>query len=158
MCQYLVWSLALRGSLVVALEDSSLIQVNVEMHKPNTTVQGRRNIILSPVQVFKSEGHFLPLKLVSGHYAYSMEATCPNVNNLSSEDMVLHVYKRRMGLTRRGGYQNETLSVSSVIVEQTDTFNWSETTDFVHLIIPTFNRKMSALIRQVKNFNKISTR
>ncbi|XP_016333790.1 uncharacterized protein LOC107681931 [Sinocyclocheilus anshuiensis] len=131
------WSLALSGSLVVALEDSSLIQVNVEMHKPNITVQGRRDIILSPVQVFKSEGHFLPLKLVSGHYAYSMEATCPNVNQSSSEDTVLHVYKRRMGLTKRGGYQNETLSVSSVIVEQTDTFTWSETSDFVQLIIHT---------------------
>ncbi|KAK7129047.1 hypothetical protein R3I94_017310 [Phoxinus phoxinus] len=131
------WSLALRGSLVVALEDSSLIQVNVEMHKPNITVQGRRGTVLSPVQVFKSEGHFLPLKLVSGHYAYSMEATCPNVNQLSSEDTVLHVYKRRMGLTKRGGYQNETLSVSNVIVEQTDTFTWSETCDFVQLVIPT---------------------
>ncbi|XP_016112448.1 uncharacterized protein C1orf127-like isoform X5 [Sinocyclocheilus grahami] len=107
------WSLALSGSLVVALEDSSLIQV------------------------FISEGHFLPLKLVSGHYAYSMEATCPNVNQSSSEDTVLHVYKRRMGLTKRGGYQNETLSVSSVIVEQTDTFTWSETSDFVQLIIHT---------------------
>ncbi|KAK2885488.1 hypothetical protein Q8A67_016325 [Cirrhinus molitorella] len=131
------WSLALRGSLVVALEDSSLIQVNVEMHKPNITVQGRRDTILSPVQVFKSEGHFLPLKLVSGHYAYSMEATCPIVNQSLSEDTVLHVYKRRMGLTKRGGYQNETLSVSTVIVEQTDTFTWSETSDFVQLIIPT---------------------
>ncbi|XP_051735832.1 uncharacterized protein C1orf127 homolog isoform X2 [Ctenopharyngodon idella] len=131
------WSLALRGSLVVALEDSSLIQVNVEMHKPNITVQGRRDTVLSPVQVFKSEGHFLPLKLVSGHYAYSMEATCPNVNQLPSKDTVLHIYKRRMGLTKRGGYQNETLSVSSVIVEQTDTFTWSETSDFVQLIIPT---------------------
>ncbi|XP_043080540.1 uncharacterized protein C1orf127 homolog isoform X2 [Puntigrus tetrazona] len=131
------WSLALSGSLVVALEDSSLIQVNVEMHKPNITVQGRRDTILSPVQVFKSEGHFLPLKLVSGHYAYSMEGTCPNVNQTSSEDTVLYVYKRRMGLTRRGGYQNETLSVGSVIVEQTDTFTWSETSDFVQLIIPT---------------------
>ncbi|XP_052450030.1 uncharacterized protein C1orf127 homolog isoform X2 [Carassius gibelio] len=131
------WSLALSGSLVVALEDSSLIQVNVEMHKPNITVQGRRDTILTPVQVFKSEGHFLPLKLVSGHYAYSMEATCPNVNQSASEDTVLHVYKRRMGLTKRGGYQNETLSVSSVILEQTDTFTWSETSDFVQLIIPT---------------------
>lgn len=45
------WSLALSGSLVVALDDSSLIQVNVEMHKPNITVQGRRDTILSPVQV-----------------------------------------------------------------------------------------------------------
>ncbi|XP_067302066.1 uncharacterized protein C1orf127 homolog [Pseudorasbora parva] len=131
------WSLALRGSLVVALEDSSLIQVNVKMHKPNMTVQGRRDTILSPVQVLKSEGHFLPLKLVSGHYAYSMEATCPKVHQFPSKDTVLHVYKRRMGLTKRGGYQNETLSVSNVIVEQTDTFTWSETSDFVQLVIPT---------------------
>lgn len=36
---------------MVALEDSSLIQVNVEMHKPNITVQGRRDTVLSPVQV-----------------------------------------------------------------------------------------------------------
>jgi len=60
-----------------------------------------------------------------------------SVNQLPSEDTVLHVYKRRMGLTKRGGYQNETLSVSNVIVEQTDTFTWSETSDFVQLVIPT---------------------
>ncbi|XP_051947718.1 uncharacterized protein C1orf127 homolog [Xyrauchen texanus] len=138
------WSLALRGSLVVALDDSSLIQVNVELNKPNITVQGRRDTVLSPVQVFESEGQFLPLKLVSGHYAYSMEATCPNVNQSSSPDTVLHIYKRRMGLTKRGGYQNETLSVSSLFVKQTDNFTWSETSDFVQLIIPT------SLIQQTK--------
>ncbi|XP_059397097.1 uncharacterized protein C1orf127 homolog [Carassius carassius] len=66
-----------------------------------------------------------------------MEAACPNMNNSSSEDTVLHVYKQRVGLTKKGGYQNETLSVSSVIVEQTDNFKWSETNDFVQLIIPT---------------------
>lgn len=55
----------------------------------------------------------------------------------SSEDTVLHIYKRRMGLTKRGGYDNETLSVSSVSINQTDTFTWSETTSFVKLIIPT---------------------
>lgn len=71
-----------------------------------------------------------------------------SVNQSSSEDTVLYVYKRRMGLTKRGGYQNETLSVSSVIVEQTDTFTWSETSDFVQLIIPTSHiqqKKVSSL-------------
>lgn len=58
-------------------------------------------------------------------------------NTSSSNETVLHIYKRRMGLTKRGGYQNETLSVSSVMVEQTDTFSWTETTDFVQLSIPT---------------------
>ncbi|XP_027026186.2 uncharacterized protein C1orf127 homolog isoform X2 [Tachysurus fulvidraco] len=138
------WSLALRGSVVVALEDASLIQVNVDIKKPLITVQGRRNTVLSPVQVLQTEGQFLPLKLVSGQYAYSMEATCPNVIPHSSEDTVLHVYKRRMGLTKRGGYDNETLSISSVYINQTDTFTWSETTSFVTLVIPT------ALIQKTK--------
>lgn len=138
------WSLALRGSLVVALEDASLIQVNVDVQKALITVQGRRNTVLSPVQVLQTEGQFLPLKLVSKQYAYSMEATCPNVIQHSSEDTVLHIYKRRMGLTKRGGYDNETLSISSVSINQTDTFTWSETTSFVKLIIPT------ALIQSTK--------
>ncbi|TSR39594.1 hypothetical protein Baya_11721 [Bagarius yarrelli] len=138
------WSLALRGSLVVALEDASLMQVNVDIQKPLITVQGRRNTVLSPVQVLQTEGQFLPLKLVSGQYAYSMEATCPNVIPHSSEDTVLHIYKRRMGLTKRGGYDNETLSISSVSINQTDTFTWTETTSFVKLIIPT------ALIQKTK--------
>ncbi|KAM9445359.1 uncharacterized protein C1orf127 [Clarias gariepinus] len=131
------WSLALRGRLVVALEDASLIQLNVDVQKPLITVQGRRNTILSPVQVLETEGQFLPLKLVSGQYAYSMEATCPNMIPHSSEDTVLHIYKRRMGLTKRGGYDNETLSVSTMSINQTDTFTWSETTSFVKLIVPT---------------------
>ncbi|XP_053542164.1 uncharacterized protein C1orf127 homolog isoform X3 [Ictalurus punctatus] len=138
------WSLALRGSLVVALEDASLIQVNVDIQKPLITVQGRRNTVLNPVQVLQTEGQFLPLKLVSGQYAYSMEATCPNMIQHSSEDTVLHIYKRRMGLTKRGGYDNETLSISSVSINQTDTFTWSETTSFVKLIVPT------ALIQKTK--------
>lgn len=62
----------------------------------------------------------------------------------SPEDTVLHIYKRRMGLTKRGGYDNETLSVSGVSINQTDTFTWSETTSFVKLIIPT------ALIQKTK--------
>uniref|UniRef100_A0AAY5EP41 CIROZ beta domain-containing protein n=1 Tax=Electrophorus electricus TaxID=8005 RepID=A0AAY5EP41_ELEEL len=136
------WSLALGGSLVVALEDASLIQVYVDIHKPYITVQGRRNTILSPV--LQTEGQFLPLKLVSGNYAYSMEATCPTVTMYSSENTVLHIYKRRMGLTKRGGYDSETLSVSSVSVNQTSAFTWSENSGFVKLIIPT------ALIQKMK--------
>ncbi|KAK3547823.1 hypothetical protein QTP86_031980 [Hemibagrus guttatus] len=138
------WSLALRGSVVVALEDASLIQINVDIQKPLITVQGRRNTVLSPVQVLQTEGQFLPLKLVSGQYAYSMEATCPNEIQHSSKETVLHIYKRRMGLTKRGGFDNETLSISSVSINQTDTFTWSETTSFVKLIIPT------ALIQRTK--------
>ena len=42
-----------------------------------------------------------------------------------------------MGLTKRGGYENETLSISSVAVNQTDKFTWSENSEFVQLVIPT---------------------
>ncbi|KAM4609937.1 uncharacterized protein ciroz [Polymixia lowei] len=72
------WSLSLRGNLIVSLEDASLIQVNVDTNGSDITVQGRRKEIMSPVKVIANEGEFLALKLVSGQYAYSMEATCPN--------------------------------------------------------------------------------
>ncbi|XP_042561565.1 uncharacterized protein C1orf127 homolog isoform X2 [Clupea harengus] len=133
----LEWSLALRGNLVVAVEDASLIRVNVELRQSNITVQGRRREILRPVLVMETKGDFLPLKLVSGHYAYSMEATCPDVSRSVTEMTVLHIFKRRMGLTKRGGYENETLSISSVAVNQTDKFTWSENSEFVQLVIPT---------------------
>ncbi|XP_078144210.1 ciliated left-right organizer protein containing ZP-N domains homolog [Centroberyx gerrardi] len=131
------WSLSLRGNLIVALEDASLIQVNIDMNGPDLTVQGRRREILSPVQVMEKEGEFLALKLVSGQYAYSMEATCPNVTQSTAEETVLHIFKRRMGLTKRGSQETETLTVSSVSVNQTDTFTVHETGEFVQLIIST---------------------
>lgn len=59
------------------------------------------------------------------------------VSRSVTEMTVLHIFKRRMGLTKRGGYENETLSISSVVVQQTDKFTWSESSDFVQLVIPT---------------------
>ncbi|XP_062398030.1 uncharacterized protein C1orf127 homolog [Sardina pilchardus] len=149
----LQWSLALRGNLVVALEDASLIQVNVERRQSNITIQGRRREILRPVLIMETKGEFLPLKLVSGHYAYSMEATCP-VSRSVTEKTVLHIFKRRMGLTKRGGYENETLTISSVVVRQTDTFTWTENSDFVQLVIPTsvIQRKKSCTGELGKEF------
>ncbi|CAB1329713.1 unnamed protein product, partial [Coregonus sp. 'balchen'] len=101
-------------------------------------------------EVMERTGEFLALKLVSGQYAYSMEATCPNVVSVSSpaaEDTILHIFKRRMGLTKRGGYESDTLTVSSVSVKQTEKFTVHETHDFVQLSIAT------ALILQVKETN-----
>ncbi|KAM9429461.1 uncharacterized protein ciroz [Salvelinus alpinus] len=144
----LQWSLSLRGNLIVALEDASLIQVYAVTNGASITVQGKRREILSPVMVMERTGEFLALKLVSGQYAYSMEATCPNVVSVSSpaaEDTIVHIFKRRMGLTKRGGYESDTLTVSSVSVNQTEKFTVYETHDFVQLSIPT------ALILQVKN-------
>ncbi|XP_029291570.1 ciliated left-right organizer protein containing ZP-N domains homolog isoform X2 [Cottoperca gobio] len=128
----LQWSLSLSDHLIVALEDASLIQMNIGMSGPDITVQGRRREVLSPVKVMENEGNFLALKLVSGQYAYSMEATCPK-----AEKTVLHIFKRRMGLTKRGSRDNEALTVSNVSVNQTDNFTAHETSAFVTLIIPT---------------------
>ncbi|XP_063745943.1 uncharacterized protein C1orf127 homolog [Eleginops maclovinus] len=133
----LQWSLSLSDQLIVALEDASLIQMNIDMRSTDITVQGRRGEVLSPVTVMGDEGDFLALKLVSGPYAYSMEATCPKVNTSTAEETVLHIFKRRMGLTKRGSRDNEALTVSNVSVDQTDNFTVHETSAFVTLIIPT---------------------
>ncbi|CAK6951274.1 uncharacterized protein C1orf127 homolog [Scomber scombrus] len=130
------WSLSLNNHLLVTLEDVSLIQVNIDMNGSDITVQGKRREIMSPVKVMENEGEFLALKLVSGQFAYSMEATCPKVTTSAPEETVLHIFKRRMGLTKRGSSENEALTVSNVSVNQTDNFTVHETSAFVTLIIP----------------------
>ncbi|XP_071331096.1 uncharacterized protein C1orf127 homolog isoform X2 [Trachinotus anak] len=133
----LQWSLSLSDHLVVALEDASLIQIDIDMNGPDITVQGRRKEILSPMKVMETDGEFLALKLVSGQYAYSMEAVCPKVTTSTAEEAVLHIFKQRMGLTKRGRSDNEGLTVGHVSVNQTDNFTVHETSEFVTLIIPT---------------------
>lgn len=106
----LQWFLSLGDNFIVALEDASLIQLNTVLSGTNITVQGRRKEVMNPVkvnlynaecchlvlhfnnatnvnfatllmQVWGNEGEFLALKLISGQYAYSMEAICP-IGNL----------------------------------------------------------------------------
>lgn len=60
-----------------------------------------------------------------------------SVNTSTAEETVLHIFKRRMGLTKRGSRENEALTVSDVWVNQTDNFTLHETSAFVTLIIPT---------------------
>lgn len=50
---------------------------------------------------------------------------------------MLHIFKRRMGLTKRGSADNEALTVSNVSVNQTDNFTVHDTSEFVTLTIPT---------------------
>ncbi|KAL4645906.1 hypothetical protein GN956_G9088 [Arapaima gigas] len=130
----LPWSLALKEKLVVALEDASLIRLSVETDGDNVTVQGRRAEILTPAEVSDGPGGFLPLRLVSGHYSYSMEASCPTAPVPPTAETVLTIYKRRMGLVkRRGG--GEQLSLSGVSVRQTDAFSVSESSDCVRIAL-----------------------
>lgn len=50
---------------------------------------------------------------------------------------MLHIFKRHMGLTKRGSHDNGALTVSEVSVQQADSFTVHETSEFVTLIIPT---------------------
>ncbi|XP_029102921.1 uncharacterized protein ciroz [Scleropages formosus] len=133
----LPWSLALRGKVVVALEDASLIRLSVETDGVNITVQGRRAEILSPEEVLDTPGTFLPLRLVSGHYSYSMEASCPTGSDSPVDETVLYIYKRRMGLVKRGGGDGEVLSLSAISVKQTDSFSVFESSDLVRIALNT---------------------
>ncbi|XP_029012017.1 uncharacterized protein C1orf127 homolog [Betta splendens] len=124
------WSLSSRERLVVALEDASLIQMSVDVNGSHIAVQGRRSEVLSPVEGMGNR-EFLALKLVSGQYAYSMEVTCPTVTSSTAAQTVLHIFKRRMGLTKRGP------SVGGVWVKQTRRFTVRDAGGFVALLVPT---------------------
>ncbi|XP_072304689.1 uncharacterized protein C1orf127 homolog [Eucyclogobius newberryi] len=132
----LPWSLSLGDQILVALEDASLIQMNVDMDRANISVQGRKREVLSPVMVLNHESEFLALKLISGQHAYSLEATCPTVTDPTAEQTVLHIYKCHMGLTRRG-HVPETLTVRHVTLRQTENFTFHENGPFVTIVIPT---------------------
>jgi hypothetical protein len=67
-----------------------------------------------------------------------------SVSSPAAEDTIVHIFKRRMGLTKRGGYESDSLTVSSVSVNQTEKFTVYETHDFIQISVPT------ALILQVK--------
>ncbi|XP_075897792.1 ciliated left-right organizer protein containing ZP-N domains homolog isoform X2 [Nelusetta ayraudi] len=134
----LQWSLSLSDQLIVALEDASLIQMNAALSGPNITLQGRRKEVLSPLTVTEEDSvKFLALKLISGPYAFSMEATCPKVGTAREEEAELYIFKRHMGLTKRGSHGNGGLTVSEVLVQQTDNFTVHDTSQLVTLVIPT---------------------
>lgn len=53
------------------------------------------------------------------------------------EEAELHIFKRHMGLTKRGSRGNGGLTVSEVLVQQTDNFTVHDTRQLVTLVIPT---------------------
>lgn len=60
-----------------------------------------------------------------------------SVTTDTAEQTVLHIFKRHMGLTKRGSYDNKGLTLSNVLVNQTDDFTVHDTSGFVILVIPT---------------------
>lgn len=59
------------------------------------------------------------------------------VTRSTVEETVLHIFKQRMGLTRRGSSDDGGLTVTNVSVNQTKNFTVHETSEFVTLVIPT---------------------
>lgn len=65
---------------------------------------------------------------------------------------MLHIFKRHMGLTKRGSHDSEALAVSDVSVNQTDHFTVRETSEFVTLIIPTAQILQAKVSAQTASF------
>uniref|UniRef100_A0A8C9RS14 CIROZ beta domain-containing protein n=1 Tax=Scleropages formosus TaxID=113540 RepID=A0A8C9RS14_SCLFO len=66
-----------------------------------------------------------------------MEASCPTGSDSPVDETVLYIYKRRMGLVKRGGGDGEVLSLSAISVKQTDSFSVFESSDLVRIALNT---------------------
>lgn len=66
---------------------------------------------------------------------------------------MLHIFKRRMGLTKRGSRDSEALTVSDVSVNQTHHFTVHETREFVTLIDLFCDGEVCKQVFKKKNVN-----
>ncbi|XP_062962671.1 uncharacterized protein C1orf127 homolog isoform X2 [Cynocephalus volans] len=129
------WLLSLRGELVASLEDASLMGLYVDINATTITVQSPRQD-LQRWEVLNTSAELLPLWLVSGHYAYSLEAACPPVSSQPESKVLVHIPKQRLGLVKRGTRIEETLNLKFLRVHQSNTFTVNESRDFVLVSIP----------------------
>ncbi|XP_070956970.1 uncharacterized protein C1orf127 homolog isoform X1 [Macaca nemestrina] len=130
------WLLSLRGELVASLEDASLMGLYVDINATTVTVQSPRQGLLQRWEVLNTSAELLPLWLVSGHHAYSLEAACPPVSFQPESEVFVHIPKQRLGLVKRGSYIEETLSLRFLQVQQSNIFMVTENKDFVVVSIP----------------------
>ncbi|XP_045402527.1 uncharacterized protein C1orf127 homolog [Lemur catta] len=130
------WLLSLRGELVASLEDASLMGLYVDINATIVTVQSPRQNLLQRWEVLNTSAELLPLWLVSGHYAYSLQAACPPVSSQPESEVLVHIPKQRLGLVKRGSRIKETLSLKFLRVHGSDTFTVTENRDFVMVSIP----------------------
>nr|XP_007978777.2 uncharacterized protein C1orf127 homolog [Chlorocebus sabaeus] len=130
------WLLSLRGELVASLEDASLMGLYVDINATTVTVQSPRQGLLQRWEVLNTSAELLPLWLVSGHHAYSLEAACPPVSFQPESEVFVHIPKQRLGLVKRGSYIEETLSLRFLRVQQSNIFMVTENKDFVVVSIP----------------------
>ncbi|KAM9685397.1 uncharacterized protein C1orf127 homolog [Trichechus inunguis] len=125
------WLLSLQGELVASLEDASLMGLYVDINATSITIQSPRPDLLQRQEVLNTSTELLPLWLVSGYSAYSLEVTCPPVSSRSELEVLVHIPKQRLGLVKRGGYFKESLSLQFLRVHQSSTFTVTESRDFV---------------------------
>lgn len=130
------WYLTFRGELVVAVEDASLIGVEVEMNDVSVTVRGLRGQLLNPRQFLDRQTDVLPLWMAHGFYAYSMEASCPPVSQHPGEEVVVYIPKQRVGLVKRGSYTTESLTLKNIVAGQAINITVTENKQFVMVNIP----------------------
>uniref|UniRef100_A0A8C9ALI1 Chromosome 1 open reading frame 127 n=1 Tax=Prolemur simus TaxID=1328070 RepID=A0A8C9ALI1_PROSS len=130
------WLLSLQGELVASLEDASLMGLYVDINATTVTVQSPRQNLLQRWEVLNTSAELLPLWLVSGHYAYSLQAACPPVSSQPESEVLVHIPKQRLGLVKRGSRIKETLSLKFVRVHGSNTFTVTENRDFVMVSIP----------------------
>ncbi|XP_008049047.1 uncharacterized protein C1orf127 homolog [Carlito syrichta] len=130
------WLLSLRGELVASLEDASLIGLYVDINSTTVTVQSPRQELLQTQEVLNASVELLTLWLVSGPYAYSLEAACPPVSSQPESEVFVHVPKQRLGLVKRGSRIEDTLSLKFLRVHQSNTFTVTESRDLVVVSIP----------------------
>ncbi|XP_053431497.1 uncharacterized protein C1orf127 homolog [Nycticebus coucang] len=129
------WLLSLRGELVASLEDASLMGLYVDINVTTVTVQSPRQD-LQKREVLNTSADLLSLWLVSGHYAYSLEAACPLVSSQPESEVLVHIPKQRLGLVKRGSRIEESLNLKFALVHQSNTFTVTENRDFVMVSIP----------------------
>ncbi|XP_012887265.1 PREDICTED: uncharacterized protein C1orf127 homolog [Dipodomys ordii] len=130
------WLLSLRGEMVVSLEDASLMGLHVDLNVTTITVQIPRRDLLQRQEVQNVSMELLPLWLVGGHYAYSLEAACPLVSPQPDSEVFVHIPKRRLGLIRRGPLVERGLSLSFLRVHQSDPVAVIESKDFLVVSLP----------------------
>ncbi|XP_069894051.1 uncharacterized protein C1orf127 homolog [Dipodomys merriami] len=130
------WLLSLRGEMVVSLEDASLMGLHVDLNVTTITVQIPRRDLLQRQEVQNVSMELLPLWLVGGHYAYSLEAACPLVSPQPDSEVFVHIPKRRLGLIRRGPLVERGLSLSFLGVHQSDPVAVIESKDFLVVSLP----------------------
>ncbi|KAM4872894.1 uncharacterized protein C1orf127 homolog [Thomomys bottae] len=130
------WLLSLRGEMVVSLEDASLMGLHVDINVTTVTVQSPRGDLLQRQEVQNISMELLPLWLVGGSYAYSLEAACPLVSSQPGSEVLVHIPRRRPGLVRRGALEESGLSLSMLRAHQSHPSTVTGNQDFLVVRLP----------------------